>query len=380
MQNAALIVAAGRGTRAGKGMPKQYRTIGGEPVLRHTIRAILQHPSIDAILTVIHQDDRDAYEAAIRTLDDGRILPPQLGGETRAKSVQNGLTGLSEISPKYVFIHDAARPFIDGNTLDLLFEALETSQGAFPAIPVADALWNRNDLTPIDREPLIRAQTPQAFEYPAIVKAHRSARPDARDDVEVALAAGLTVAHVPGNERNFKVTTKDDLTRANELARALPDIRTGTGYDVHAFEQGESVILNGITIPHDKKLKGHSDADVAMHAITDAIYGALAEGDIGHWFPPSDPKWKGAASDIFLIHAVERTKTRGFQITHIDCTIICEMPKIGPHAVAMREELSRITGLEMERISVKATTSERLGFTGRAEGIAAQATATLVRS
>jgi len=306
-------------------------------------------------------------------------MAPTIGGETRAASVQNGLMALSEFAPEHVFIHDAARPFINAVTIDLLIASLETADGAFPAIAVADALWDQSDMTSRDRENLIRAQTPQAFSYDLIKDAHQKANPNAKDDVEVALAAGLKVTHVKGSERNFKVTTADDLERADELLRDVPDIRLGNGYDVHAFEAGDKVILNGIEIPHDKKLAGHSDADVAMHAITDAIYGALAEGDIGQWFPPSEDQWKGAASDIFLRHAVERSKERGFQITHMDCTIICEEPKIGPHAKAMREELSRITGVEVERISVKATTSERLGFTGRSEGIAAQATATLVR-
>ncbi len=378
MRNAAIIVAAGRGHRAGGAIPKQYVQMGTKTILARSIEAMLDHPQIDAVLVVIHEDDRQLYEAALTDITDDRIRPPVVGGETRAISVRNGLEALEKANPQHVFIHDAARPFLTKDTIDHLITALAQHDGAFPAIPVADALWHADTMAPQDRSGLIRAQTPQSFKFSKILTAHRNGQPDARDDVEIAVKAGLRVEPVTGDEGNFKVTTQDDLNRAQQRLIDPPDIRVGHGYDVHAFTEGNAVILNGVEIPHSRSLKGHSDADVAMHAITDAIYGALAEGDIGQWFPPSDPQWKGAASDIFLKHAVERAQARGFQITHIDCTLICEEPKIGPHAQAMRQALSGITGLEQGRISVKATTSEQLGFTGRREGIAAQATATLV--
>jgi len=294
--------------------------------------------------------------------------------------VRNGLEDLSQTAPQYVYIHDGARPFLSVELMERLQRSLKDHHGAFPAIPVADALWQKEGLEPVSRDGLLRAQTPQAFHYKEILEAHRNGDPQALDDVEIALSAGLTVSDVLGDERNFKVTTQDDLERADALARPSFDVKMGQGFDVHAFEPGDFVILNGVKIPFDKALKGHSDADVAMHALTDAIYGALAEGDIGQWFPPSQEKWKGAASDIFLKHAMERVKERGFQVSHLDCTIICEMPKIGPHALAMRESLAEITGLPIDKISVKATTSERLGFTGRGEGIASMATATLLKT
>jgi len=331
----AIIVAAGRGHRVGGDIPKQYRQIAGNMILTRSIRAVLASDKVDKLCTVIHPDDLPLYKQALAPINDKRILPPVMGGDTRAVSVRNGLESLSEGAPQKVLIHDAARPFLSTRIIDELVENLDHHHGAFPVIPVADALWRANDLTPVDRDGLVRAQTPQAFRYIDILSAHR---------------------------------------------QGDPDIRVGQGYDVHAFTAGNSVTLNGVEIPHDRKLKGHSDADVAMHAITDAIYGALAEGDIGQWFPPSDPQWKGAASDIFLKHAVERVTIRGFQISHIDCTIVCEEPKIGPHAHAMREALKDLLGISMDRISVKATTSEKLGFTGRAEGISAHATATLVKS
>lgn len=360
-------------------MPKQYRHIGGKMILTRSTEALLSSAKLDMVITVIHADDIDLYREAIDPIQDVRLLDPTLGGDTRAMSVRKGLEALEVYSPDKVLIHDAARPFLKLRIIDDLWEALDSHQGSFPAIPVADALWRSDDLTPVDRAGLIRAQTPQAFRFTDILQAHRTGDPAALDDVEIAVKKGLDIHQVLGDERNFKVTTQDDLDRADHVLRPTIDVRTGQGYDVHAFTDGTSVTLNGIEIPHGRRLKGHSDADVAMHAITDAIYGALAEGDIGQWFPPSEPEWKGAASDIFLRHAVGRAVDRGFTISHIDCTIVCEEPKIGPHAQNMREKLAGIIGIEIERISVKATTSERLGFTGRAEGISSHATATLVK-
>lgn len=379
---AALIVAAGRGTRLGSETPKQYLPLAGRTVLRHTLDAFLGHPGIDRIAIVIHPDDIAAHAAATAGVTDPRLLPPVIGAATRAGSVRAGLEALAGTPPDRVLIHDAARPFVSARLITATLDALATHAGALPALPVVDALWREFDGTagaPVARDGLWRAQTPQGFRFAPILAAHRAGTdPDAADDAALARAAGLAVALVPGEERNFKITSPGDLARARRHLEAQMDIRTGTGFDVHAFGPGTAVTLCGITIPHSHGLIGHSDADVALHAVTDAIFGALAEGDIGQWFPPSDPTWKGAASEIFLEKAVERTAARGFRITHIDCTLVCEHPKIGPHAAAMRAELARIARIDLDRVSVKATTSERLGFTGRGEGIAALATATLV--
>lgn len=383
---AALIVAAGRGTRLGSGTPKQYLPLAGRAVLRHTLDAFLAHPGIDRIAIVIHPDDAAAHAAATAGLTDPRLLPPVTGAATRAGSVRAGLEALAGDPPDLVLIHDAARPFVSARLITATLAALEAHDGALPALPVVDALWREAGEmaagmagAPVARDELWRAQTPQGFRFAPILAAHRAGTdPDAADDAALARAAGLAVALVPGEEENFKITGVGDLARARRRLEAQMDIRTGTGFDVHAFGPGAAVTLCAVTIPHSHGLVGHSDADVALHAVTDAIFGALAEGDIGQWFPPSDPTWKGAASEIFLAKAVERAAARGFRITHVDCTLVCELPKIGPHAAAMRAELSRILRIDFDRVSVKATTSERLGFTGRGEGIAALATATLV--
>ncbi|NOR63045.1 MAG: bifunctional 2-C-methyl-D-erythritol 4-phosphate cytidylyltransferase/2-C-methyl-D-erythritol 2,4-cyclodiphosphate synthase [Rhodobacteraceae bacterium] len=374
----ALIVAAGRGTRAGAGLPKQYRPLQGAPVLRHTLLALLAHESIRDIQVVIHPDDTPLYEAAVEGLT--RLLPPVFGGETRSKSVLNGLDALAKRAPDTVLIHDAARPFLPPEIINNLLTALKNSKGAFPALSVVDALWHGTQgqaISPHSREGLYRAQTPQVFDFKTILSAHHTATAPADDDVALARAQGLKVAIVEGDERNYKLTTQADFARAEREMQM--DIRTGNGFDVHAFTDGTAVTLCGIQIPHSHALLGHSDADVAMHTITDALFGAIAEGDIGQWFPPSEAEWKGTASDIFLRKAVERVAARGFTISNIDCTIICEAPKIGPHAATMRAEIARLTGIALDRVSVKATTSEKLGFTGRKEGIAAMATATLVK-
>lgn len=346
-------------------------------MLTATLRALLAHPGIGLVQVVIHPEDRPLYDAATQTLAEPRLLPPISGGAERSISVANGLDALSHYEPKRVLIHDAARPFVSLALIDRVLGALDTALGAFPALPVADALWRGTDSVP--RDGLSRAQTPQGFDFAAIRAAHAAYEGNAADDVAVARAAGLEVCEVAGEEANFKVTSAEDLARADAICAPRPDIRIGHGYDVHAFTDGDAVILCGVPIPHTRRLKGHSDADVAMHALTDALYGGIADGDIGQHFPPSDPQWKGAASDIFLRHAMGRVAARGYHVTHADITLICERPKIGPHALAMRESLSRITGLGVDRIAVKATTSERLGFTGREEGIAAHATVTLVR-
>lgn len=379
MKLAVILVAAGRGQRAGGGVPKQYRKLRGQAVITRTLRALLAHPGIEMILPVIHPDDADSY--ADCSLPDPRLHTPVHGGADRAASVRAGLEALAEAAPRHVLIHDAARPFVSASLITAVAEALDAHPAALPALPIVDALWRAKDGLASDavaRDGLWRAQTPQGFDFETILQLHRQNSAAVADDVTLARKAGLPVAIVPGDGNNFKITLPQDFTRAERLLEAQLDIRTGTGFDVHAFCEGNAVTLCGIRLPHDRGLKGHSDADVAMHAITDAIFGALAEGDIGQWFPPSDPQWKGAASEIFLAKAVERAGARGFTITHLDCTIICETPKIGPHAEAMRTEIARITGLTTDRVSVKATTSERLGFTGRSEGIAAMAAATLV--
>ena len=379
MQITALVVAAGRGTRAGGGLPKQYRPLLGAPLLRHTLRALLADADVTALRVVIHPDDLALYQDAVQPLTDPRLQPPVMGGESRAQSVANGLAACQG---DVVLIHDGARPLLSREALARLIARMQTAKAAFLAVPVNDALWFGADDTAeraVSRENLWRAQTPQAFDLPLIRAAHAKCAEPLADDVAVARAAGIPVEIVMGDENNLKITRAADFMLAEKLKRQNMDIRTGNGFDVHKFGPGDQVTLNGVSIPHSQGLVGHSDADVGMHAITDAIFGALAEGDIGQWFPPSDPQWKGAASDIFLRKAVERATLRGFTITHLDCTLVCEFPKIGPHAEAMRTALAKITGLDPDRISVKATTSEQLGFTGRGEGIAALATATLVK-
>lgn len=395
MQAAGLIVAAGRGTRLGAEIPKQYLDLGGAPVLTHTLRALLAHPGVGPVQVVIGSEDAGRYAAAVAGLADPRLLPPVVGGGTRAASVRAGLAALAGLGPSHVLIHDAARPFLPLAVIDRVLAALAEAPAACPGLPVADALWRAAEGlagAAVDRTGLWRAQTPQGFDFAAIAAAHAAGPEDAADDIAVARAAGLPARLVLGAPENFKITTAADLDRARREAAFRPgpaagpgaaggagmDIRTGNGFDVHAFGPGDHVWLCGVKVPHSHGLVGHSDADVGMHALTDAIYGALAAGDIGRHFPPSDPQWKGAASHIFLRHAIELARERGFRLTHCDVTLICERPKIGPHALAMGTALAAILGIEAGRVSVKATTSERLGFTGREEGIAAIATATLV--
>ncbi len=375
-----LIVAAGRGTRAGGATPKQYRDLRGEPVLQHTIRACLAHTNISAVRVVIHADDTALYELAVKSISDPRLKPPVLGGASRSASVRNGL---STCEGSHVLIHDGARPLVSVDEIDAVLNALQNHPAAFLAIPVVDAMWRADELmatAPQSRDGLWRAQTPQGFRLEDIIGAHSALDTPMADDVETAHAIGIDVTIVQGRETNIKITRAEDLSLAASLMGTNMDIRTGNGFDVHKFGPGDHVTLNGVDIPFDRGLVGHSDADVAMHALTDAIFGALAEGDIGQWFPPSEMEWKGAASDIFLHKAVERVAARGFTISHLDCTIICEMPKIGPHTQTMRDTLAAITGVDVDRISVKATTTEQLGFAGRREGIAALVTATLIKT
>ena len=374
-KNAAIIVAAGRGTRMGAGLPKQWRRLGDKRVIDHTISA-LRDAGLAPIVVVLHPDDMDL-------LDDAVIKAP--GGATRDASVRAGLDALIAHAPQNVLIHDAARPFVGCDIINGVLEALDHAPGAAPALAVVDALWRGQDgqvTGTQDRDGLFRAQTPQGFHFKAILDAHQAHPGGAADDVEIARATGMPVTITPGHSDNFKLTTPDDFIRAEALIKDKDpkmDIRTGNGFDVHRFGDGDHVVLCGVKVPHDRGLQGHSDADVGMHTVTDAIYGALAQGDIGQHFPPSDPQWKGAASEIFLRHACELARDMGFVISNMDVTLICEFPKIGPHSGAMRAEMARIMGLDLDRVSVKATTSERLGFTGRGEGIAAIGTVTLIK-
>lgn len=377
---AVILVAAGRGNRMGGGLPKQWRDLAGKPMLAQTIAAF-RAAGFDRIVLAIHPDDRARA--------DGFGLPMVEGGETRTESVRAALEHLAADPPARVLIHDGARPLVSARVIGGVLAALDTHPAAAPALPVTDALWRGADgfvQGLHDRAGLFRAQTPQGFHFDAILAAYRAHPDDAADDVAVARAVGLDVWITQGDDDNIKLTYPVDFERAARIIserQAIKgqtmDIRTGNGFDVHAFTAGDHVWLCGVRVPHDRALLGHSDADVGMHALTDALYGALAAGDIGRHFPPSDPQWKGAGSHIFLRHAADLAHAHGFAISHCDVTLICERPKVGPHADAMRAALAGIIGIDMARVSVKATTSERLGFTGREEGIAAIATATLVK-
>lgn len=384
MMASVVIVAAGRGTRAGGGVPKQYRALRGKPVLAHTVAAFATHPRVAKIVIVRNAEDEALYQAC--DLSAAISISDVIGGASRDASVRAGLAAVSDDVP-LVLIHDAARPLVSAEVINGVLGALDHHTGAAPALAVTDALWRGSKTVEgtEDRESLWRAQTPQGFHLNAIRAAHAAHDGPAADDVEVARKAGLSVAITAGAEANIKITTEGDFVRAERLlkdreSQGRPmDIRTGNGYDVHRFGPGDHVMLCGIPVPHERGLQGHSDADVALHTVTDAIYGALAEGDIGTHFPPSDPKWKGAESHIFLTHAVDLASEKGFHLTHADLTLVCERPKIGPHAAEMRGALATLLRVDTDRVSVKATTSERLGFTGREEGIAALATVTLVR-
>ena len=376
MTIAAIILAAGRGERAGGDIPKQWQKLRGRPVIAYALDAFAT--SAWKTVIVLHQDDFAHWEASGLSAD---IVVS--GGATRDASVRAGLAALESDPPDCVLIHDAARPLVSQPVIEGVTDALKTHLAAAPAVAVTDALWHAESdrVTGLqDRSGVYRAQTPQGFDYQTICDAHAALRTSAADDVAVALAAGIDVAVTKGSDDNIKITGPEDFARATHIMGKRMDIRLGNGFDVHRFGDGDHVILCGVTIPHGRGLQGHSDADVGMHAITDAIYGALCNGDIGQHFPPSDPKWKGADSRIFLKHAAHLAKEEGFEISHVDCTLICEQPKIGPHQGAMRAALAGIIGISGDRISVKATTSERLGFTGRGEGIAALATATLVQT
>mgnify|MGYP003609159588 CR=1 FL=1 len=377
----ALIVAAGRGSRFGGPLPKQYALLAGQPVLRRTIAAFRQSPGIEHILVVIGPGDDALYAAATEGLD---LPPPVPGGASRQQSVLNGLEALADAPPDLVAIHDAARPFVRQADIEACLAAASTNgvAGAILGIPLADTLKRvgaGNGITEtVPRQNLWRAQTPQVFRFDALLAAHRAAASLAADeataltdDAAVAERAGLKVVMVSGSGDNRKITTADD------LFSGPMETRTALGFDVHGFAPGNAVMLGGVAIPHGQALAGHSDADVALHALTDAVLGTIGAGDIGKHFPPSDPRWRGASSDRFLRHAVDLVTARGGRIVHLDVTLVCEAPKVGPHRDAMVQSIAAIAGVSPDRVSVKATTTEGLGFTGRREGIAAQAIATV---
>jgi 2-C-methyl-D-erythritol 4-phosphate cytidylyltransferase/2-C-methyl-D-erythritol 2,4-cyclodiphosphate synthase len=381
---AAVIVAAGRGTRAGEGnVPKQFRPVAGETMLRRTLGLFAGAAGCELVQTVIHADDNDLYRAAAAGFN---LLPPVTGGATRQASVHAGLEALAPHAPDTVLIHDAARPFASAALIARAIAAAQETGAAIPGLPMTDTIKSvdRHGLVgeTLERGSLRAVQTPQAFAFAPLLEAHRRAlrekREDFTDDAALAEWTGMQVAVFPGESGNIKITNPEDFMRAEAMhIGQLGDVRTGTGIDVHAFGPGDHVMIGGIRIPHPQALTGHSDADVGLHALTDALLGALADGDIGAHFPPSDPQWRGASSDRFFKFAVERLAARGGMIAHLDLTIVCETPKIGPHRDAMRGNIAGLAGIDAGRVAVKATTSERLGFTGRGEGIAAYATATI---
>lgn len=369
----ALIVAAGQGTRAGGAIPKQFAPLGGKPMVAHSYAALAEHPAIDAVLVVIGEGQEELLHAALGP------VPFAIGGATRRESVRNGLETLGKA--ERVLIHDAARPFLPARVIDDLLAALDTHAGALPALPVADTLA-RGDAAlgeVVPRDGLYRVQTPQAFAFDAVLAAHRDwpADREATDDAQMVRAAGHAVALIPGDPMLEKVTHPADFAAAEARLAASLRVRSASGYDVHRFAEGEELWLGGVLVPHSRGLSGHSDADVALHAITDALLGTIGAGDIGMHFPPSDPQWRGAASARFLEHAAGLVRAEGGIIDFIDLTLICEAPKIGPHREAIRASIAAILQLSPSNISVKATTTERLGFTGRGEGMAAQAVATV---
>ena len=382
-RTAAILVAAGRGLRAGSGGPKQYRVIGGQTVIFRAMEPFCCHPQVFAVQPVLNPDDTAVFNEAVSAL---RYQPPAHGGATRQASVHAGLEALASVKPDVVLIHDAARPFVSAALISRAIEAASRTGAAIPAMPIADTVKQVSESGDVEATPerarLRIAQTPQAFRYDMILDAHRRAaregRSDFTDDAAIAEWAGLTVATFEGDAANMKLTTSEDFVREEaRLASLLGDIRTGTGYDVHAFGDGDHLMICGVRVPHTRGFLAHSDGDVGLHALVDAILGALADGDIGSHFPPSDPQWKGAASDRFLKYAVDRVTARDGRIANLEVTLICERPKIGPLRDIMRARIAEITGLNISRVAVKATTSERLGFTGREEGIAATACVTV---
>lgn len=384
MEITAIIVAGGRGQRAGSGKPKQYRLLKGEPLLRHSIRRFSEHPAVSRIVPVIHPGDLNDFASASGGNSE-KCTQPVFGGDTRQQSVFAGLQAIEKSPPDFVLVHDAARPLFSPALLDRAIQVTKTSAAAVPVMPVTDTIKRVGAdgvvVTTLDRSELRFAQTPQVFSYAKLLDAHRRAaaknRNDFSDDASLIEWAGIPVATFAGEANNMKFTTAEDFLRAESLAGTQFESRNGTGFDVHAFGPGDRVTLGGVQIPHHQGLSGHSDADVLLHAITDAVLGAIGEADIGAHFPPSDEQWRGVSSDRFLIHAIQLVGKMGGSIVNIDSTLLCEAPKIGPHREAIRRSIAAITGLGEDRIGVKATTTEKLGFLGRGEGIAAMASATI---
>jgi 2-C-methyl-D-erythritol 4-phosphate cytidylyltransferase/2-C-methyl-D-erythritol 2,4-cyclodiphosphate synthase len=380
---AAVVVAAGRGVRAGGGVPKQYRSMPGGTAIEQSLAIFSAHGEITLVQPVIHPDDQGAFQ---RSSAQFQVLPPVFGGATRQDSVRAGLEALAARNPDIVLIHDAARPFASPSLIARAIAAATQSGAAVPVLPVADTVKTVDAqglvTGTLDRSLLRAVQTPQAFGFAAIIDAHRralkAARDDFTDDAALAEWAGMTVTTFAGEAGNVKLTTPEDFLRAETARLAdLGDVRTGFGTDVHQFADGNHIWLGGVKIPHSRGVTGHSDADVVLHSLVDAILGAISDGDIGVHFPPSDPQWRGASSDRFLAFAVERVRARGGLIAHLDITVVCEAPRVGPHRDAMRARIAEIAGVSQERVAIKATTSEKLGFTGRGEGIVAFATATV---
>lgn len=387
---AAVIVAAGRGERAGQSVegPKQYRQIGGKPVLRHTLETFLTDPRIGRVVVAIHPDDEALFAEATAGLTDDRVIAIH-GGHSRQASTRLALLALYDPSPQTVLIHDGVRPFIDRELIDRIIAAVEDGRGALPSLPVADTIKRAgpagNIAETVPRHDLHAAQTPQGFPFALIAAAHERAhklgREDFTDDASIAEWAKIPVRLVAGSVDNIKLTWARDIALADErLTRpsVFPDVRTGNGYDVHTFADGDAVVLCGVAIPHHKRLSGHSDADVGLHALTDALLATCGAGDIGTHFPPSDPQWKGTASHIFLEHAAAIVREAGGRIANVDVTIVCEAPKIGPHRESMTAALAGMLNIAPHRISIKATTNEKMGFVGREEGIASIATASVI--
>lgn len=392
-----VIVAAGSGSRFGDPLPKQYHHVGDKTLLRHCVEAFMQLCPPNHIQIVHNPAHQHHLDLAIGDLvNSGTLRPAVAGGATRQQSVLNGLRALQDASPDYVLIHDAARPGIDHEVIFRVLDALEEYKGAIPGIAVHDTIKQCDDdkaiLRTIARDTLMRAQTPQGFDFKTILQAHTKFEgQEMTDDASLLEQIGIAVKCVAGSERNDKITRRDDLARLGEHfsgqqtsensrkdeTMIAEEYRTGTGFDVHRFAPGDACMLCGVSVPHKARLEGHSDADVGLHALTDAVLGAIAAGDIGQHFPPSDPQWKGAASDQFLKHAADLVAQRDGRIVNVDVTLICERPKIGPHTTAMRQAIADILTIDIDRVNVKATTSERLGFTGREEGIAAQAAASI---
>ena len=374
-KSVALIVAAGRGHRFGGEMPKQYTQLDGAPVLRHTVMAFLSQPKIDHVRVVIHPDDMGLYEAATEGLG---LKTPIFGGEERQDSVRLGLQQIADDAPDFVLIHDGARPYISADVISRVLDALGSAAGAIPTLPLTDTIKRVIDgkiVATEDRFELWRAQTPQGFRYSDILNAHlKLTGQSLTDDAAICEAVGLTVVRVDGDDTNVKITTLSDI-QASDNGEIFKETRSGIGFDVHRFADGDHVVLCGVKIAHTHSLEGHSDADVALHALTDALLGAVGEDDIGHFFPPSDEQWRGVASDQFVSHAVKLIDSKGGRIVNVDITMMCEAPKVGPYRLLMRERVATILKISPSRVNVKATTTEKLGFTGRGEGIAAQAIA-----